>query len=82
MAEIYAVLNQLVESYTDVMELFQGVVIEVGEIKTAVNDIREFVNNEYTDAVQGRNIWQQNAEAHRQQAAELKAKLKTLGADD
>lgn len=80
LAEIYEILNQLVEAYTQVMEMFQAVVLQVGETKAAVEDIRAFVNNEYTDAKQTAAIWQHNAKLHRQQAQDLKDKLKTLEA--
>jgi hypothetical protein len=75
LAEVYAVINQQVEAYGNVMTTFQMVITEVGEIKTGLQELRQFVNEQFADAITARNIWQNNAEVYKAEAERLKVLL-------
>lgn len=75
LAEIYAVLNQLVEEYGNVMTTFQTVIAEVGEIKAGLQELRKFVNEQFADAISARDVWQHNAQAHKAEIERLKTEL-------
>ena len=75
LAEIYNTLNQLVEAYVNVMATFQSVVSEVGEIKNEVQGLRGFMEDHLVDAVQARDVWRANAEAHKNEVEVLRQQL-------
>lgn len=81
-AEVYAVLNQLVGAYQEVMETFSTIAAEVGEIKFEMQQLREFVNQQYTDTVQARDLWHTSAVFHREDAERLKKQLEELLGQD
>lgn len=78
LAEIYNTLNQLVEAYVNVMATFETIVTDVGEMKTTVQQLHGFVNDQFIDAVQARDIWRQNAELHKLEVVELKCQLQAV----
>ena len=83
LAEIYNVLNDLVEAYGNVMVTFESVVTETGELKTAVQELYGFVHEIHAEAVAGRNVWRHNSEAHKAEAELLRQQLnECLGADE
>lgn len=75
LAEIYNVLNDLVDAYGKVMITFETIVTEIGELKTEVQALREFVHESYTDAVAGRDVWRYNAEMHKAEIERLRQQL-------
>jgi len=79
LAEIYAVLNQLVDSYQSVMITFQTVITEQGEIKTKVEDLYQFVHGQFAEAVTARDIWRHNAETYKAEVDRLKQLLREGG---
>ena len=84
LAEVYGTLNQLVESYTAVMETFGSVVSDVQELRQDVAELRTLLRAELADAVTAQNVWQSAAEAHKAQVAQLKAEIEAMqsGAGD
>lgn len=79
LVEIYAVLNQLVDSYQSVMITFQTVITEQGEIKTKVEDLYQFVHGQFAEAVTARDIWRHNAETYKAEVDRLKQLLREGG---
>jgi hypothetical protein len=79
LAEIYATLNQLVDAYGNVMMTFSSVVTDVAEVRNEIVDLKEFNRGLLTDAVSSQRVWQAAAEAHKAEAAELRAQLAALG---
>lgn len=76
--EVYGVLNQLVNGYQDVMDTFSTIAAEVGEIKFEMQQLREFVNAQFTNAVTARDMWHTSAVFHKEDAKRLKEHLEEL----
>ena len=78
LAEVYATLNQLVESYTAVMDTFGSVVADAQELRQEVAELRSLMRAELADAITSRNIWIAAAEAHKAQVAQLKLQIEAM----
>lgn len=76
--EIYNVLNQLTEAYGNVMMTFQSVAGEVSQLRNDIADLREFNRGLLTDAASGLVIWRDVANAHKEEAAQLRRQLELL----
>ena len=80
-AEIYNSLKQLIDAYERVMDTFGSVVGDVVDMQADIRDIEEFVNEQFTNAVTGRNLWEANARIHREAAEKLRVQLKILSGE-
>lgn len=79
--EIYNTLNQLVEAYTAVMMTFSSVVTDMSQLKDEIADLKEFNRSIFTDAVSSAKVWQDVAEAHKQEVIRLKMHVASLEQD-
>ena len=77
-AEIYSSLKQLIDAYERVMDTFGSVVEDVIRMKADIIEVEKFVNEQFVDAITGRNLWQANAKIHKKTAQELAIQLQIL----
>lgn len=77
-AEVYGSLKQLIDAYERVMDTFGSVVEDVIRMKADIIEVEKFVNEQFADAVTGRNLWQANAKIHRETAEALAIQLQIL----
>jgi hypothetical protein len=80
-AEIYNSLTQLIDAYERVMDTFGSVVGDVVDMQSDIRDIEKFVNEQFVNAVTGRNLWKANAKIHREAAEKLRVQLRILRQD-